>query len=750
MDKSSQVFRFTVIRSAEATPTDKSLSIPSVKDLGGVKKAKALADETEKTFLGITPREFPIEEIAGNNPLNTLSAILKYGKNSELVNRIVNSMGSLMTPISDNKKVLVIEDNPKTKPYFGPVGIGELRVVEQHLIGYEAGDIAHIENVLASELRERKHKHVTEEEIFEAIEEEQTQSMEQNLQTAERLELSTAARDEINSRSSLEAGLSISARYGPSIEVDSSLNYSRENAKQSARERASSYAQEITEQAVSRTESSVKTKREVRRRNEVTQKNTHSFDNSAADSKNIVGIYQYINKHYKMKLVNRGKRLLYEFILPSPGAFLRELGKPDLQSELQLPRRPNLNINSITSENYTNLLRIHANTLTGLPVPPTTKIVAVEPFQDRDKGGSSSNSDTKGSQRFLEQGSIPIEAGYFASSANVSIIAWSQHEINPIMELVIGKQSEKFDGNSNAASNMRRDDPKNPFTMNDLGDQTGSIGYSFFARHDASVQVVIELVCEPTPELVLDWKHKIYDAVMDDYKTKLSEYKSALAEEKSVSSYTNDFASSPQSLRELEHNELKRLCLQLFGQETDLADPLNEGGVPFVMEKDEAPLEEGDDLIDVEKMTPFSRELRFAEQAFEWTNLTYTLYPYYWNDAADWKELLHLKHQDSEHATFLRAGAARVLVPVRENWHRKVHSVLVHGAKALDFIDEINVTSPLWLPLWQEIEESQNPSSQNRVVEKCWDVKVPTNLVMLKEDSELPTFDTPDDCPPST
>jgi hypothetical protein len=36
-----------------------------------------------------------------------------------------------------------------------PIGVGDLQVVRQKLIGYEPGDISHIENVLEGELLRR-------------------------------------------------------------------------------------------------------------------------------------------------------------------------------------------------------------------------------------------------------------------------------------------------------------------------------------------------------------------------------------------------------------------------------------------------------------------------------------------------------------------------------------------------------------------------------------------------------------------
>ncbi len=48
-----------------------------------------------------------------------------------------------------------------------------------------------------------------------------------------------------------------------------------------------------------------------------------AFDNTKGDDDNIVGVYRYIDNVYSAQIVNYGKRLMLEFIIPEPAAFLR-------------------------------------------------------------------------------------------------------------------------------------------------------------------------------------------------------------------------------------------------------------------------------------------------------------------------------------------------------------------------------------------------------------------------------------------
>ncbi|NNE05571.1 MAG: hypothetical protein HKN15_07610, partial [Xanthomonadales bacterium] len=652
MSIAPEVFRFAVIRSPQAVTTKSDTDLPTMDDLGGQEEARRLAKQVEKKYSESADSDASIASVIGSDdPRHVLVALLRFGRSATLLNKLAKHLkeqGGAVSVTDERGGPLIVrgeligrrgsvlpDSTPdlERKPHFGPVGVGDLKVVEQHLLRYEPGEIAHIENVLESEERTREHTLVTERELVVSEELEQSEYMEQDLKTAERFELQTSARDEISQRSKLEAGLNVTASYGPTVEVEASLDYSRENSRQAARERASNFAQEVTEHAVRRTEEKMSRKREERSRTSTEHVNTHKFVNTGPEAKNITGIYRYVDKVYQMKLVNRGVRFFYEFIVPTPGAFLREMARQAPTTQLKEPRKPSERVTSITASSYPGILQKYQ--LGGIAPPPAGKVVVTEFFSNRDTGDS-------GAQRFLKEGSLTIPADYMAKRAKVSIIAWRQHRTDPEMELVLGEKEISFSGQTGTSrhDDIRRDPPLTMMNLADLGDQRESIGYVFFAQHDSTVQVKMEVTCVPTPESLREWQHGVYDAIIDDYRSRLSEYHAALQEETNAAAVTLDVELPPQVLRKREQDELKRLCLQLMGQEADLADPLHEGGTAFVMEEGEAPLEEGETLIDVDKLSSLSREIRFAEQAFEWVNMTYTLYPYYWADETEWEELL--------------------------------------------------------------------------------------------------------------
>ncbi len=64
--------------------------------------------------------------------------------------------------------------------------------------------------------------------------------------------------------------------------------------------------------------------------------------------------------------------------------------------------------------------------------------------------------------------------------------------------------------------------------------------------------------------------------------------------------------------------------------------------------------------------------IKFLHQAIEWENVNYVLYPYFWTypdkDRLDFKQFLY--HADYVHRSFLRAGAARVVLTVRPSFEK--------------------------------------------------------------------------------
>ena len=739
-----EVFRFSVLRPPESKPTSRMVTLPRaerVEERLGSETMASIA-RTNGRNLGLLDADMRTRLAAGLALIDDATILERLAADVRRIEEIED--GVLTVAFGDDDRD---DAEPVSHPAIRPVGVSDLYLVEQDLLRYEAGEIAHVENVMATETRERRHTVTTEDEETFLDEVESETSSEQDLHTAERFELSTAAKEASQTNMSLNASLDVKAKYGPTIEVASGLRFSLENSRSRSTETASTFAREVTERAVSRTSEKVKQSRTTRSLRRVEHFNKHGFENTAQGASHISGIYQYLDKVYRMRLMNHGPRFFYEFLVPSPGAFLRELGSAaalDLPPE---PPKPTVRAESITPSNYKTLMK--SNGISSVTPPPETRMAVAVTMNDSDSGSD-------GAQSFRKEDKLTIPPDYVVNEFVVSVITFKKHTTDPTIEVVVGEASFTSPGGSRPDGGLSRDAPLTPQIVRGVGGYANEVGWMVHVRHDSTVQIKIEAVCDPSPEKMEEWRLSVYDKIMQKYQEDLAEWRSEVGAIEAQESFETEMSLERADVyRQIERDELKRLCLQLIGQTADAADPMHEGGTTLVMEKGESPLDEGqgDQLIDLGRLRPFSQEVLFAEQAFEWESMSFQTYPYYWNDPADWREMMLLQHDDPEHEAFLKAGAARVLVPIRPNFERRVHNFLSLGRPALSYTGEVNISSPEWVPLLAEIAEAEEARRRAATgegesapppfprEEGRWIAKVPTNLVKLRDDSSLPVFD---------
>lgn len=71
--------------------------------------------------------------------------------------------------------------------------------------------------------------------------------------------------------------------------------------------------------------------------------------------------------------------------------------------------------------------------------------------------------------------------------------------------------------------------------------------------------------------------------------------------------------------------------------------------------------------------------IKFLHQAVEWENVQYVLYPYFWVNPGEWQLKLDLRHRDPVHEAFLKAGSARVVLPVRPGFEARFAMFMERG-----------------------------------------------------------------------
>jgi hypothetical protein len=122
--------------------------------------------------------------------------------------------------------------------------------------------------------------------------------------------------------------------------------------------------------------------------------------------------------------------------------------------------------------------------------------------------------------------------------------------------------------------------------------------------------------------------------------------------------------------------------------------------------------------------------------------MTYQFYPYFWGRKSNWIRTRGIKDTDPIFEKFLQAGYARVVVPVRPRMNDAMlyyyHTGQIWMGGPPPGINDLS-----YLSLADEIAEYEGKMDEDAVPVKdaCWEYKVPTSLVMLRQDpQELPDF----------
>ena len=560
---------------------------------------------------------------------------------------------------------------------FRPIGVADLMVVRQEIQRYEAGEVAHIENVLQGESKERTHRRAKRtEETFE-LETETTEESEKNLQTTERFELQRETKETIKTDQKLD--LSLTVKYGGFVDVTASAQYTLNKSQEKSKQASSNYAREITERSVSKVQERVREQRTRTVVEEFEEKNLHGINN-AGGTGHVVGVYRWVDKKYQAQVFNYGKRLMFEFIVPEPAAFTiaaasllaREgeaLVKPD-------PFRHRAK--EITEFNFWGLAQKYG--ATDIEPPP-------ERYRVVGKGLTKQTEDKK--IDLNEVNEIEIPKGYKAISGYV---------LSPFIYFEDKKKAGLSIAIGNDYRNMQPSDFVN-WAFNMQG-ETGSLSIGVQGFKISSYIVVISIRCQRTERELDEWRIRTHAAIHQAYLNQLAEYEERLAAA-AINDGIEIEGRNPAQNREVEQAELRKSALMLLTEKTSPRFD-NNGAIR------ETPTGafRGYPELDFEEANTEGPYMQFFEQAFEWDQIMYTFYPYFWARKSRWPLLQQLQDTDPLYARFLQAGAARVLIPIRPGYEEAIFYYLDTGI-AWKGSGPPPVTSPLYLPIVEEIKEQQ-------------------------------------------
>lgn len=622
----------------------------------------------------------------------------------------------------------ILAEDLRARGYIKPLGVGDLKVVKQKLKKYVAGEVAHIENVLLGETKERKHRVLDRTEDIFTITNETDEETTKDTQTTERFELKKESEKTLQEQMSVQAGVTVTSSFGP-VTTGAHGDFAYGTSNQESAKNSSNFAREVIDKAVSKIQKKTKEERTTKKLHEVEEINTHGFANVGGVG-NISGIYRWVDKIYDAQIYNYGKRLMFEFIVPEPSAFYEYAQTVKEPTTVSRPMPLDLNSpEEIDDKNY--LSYIKAYNVQGItPPPPENKTVSTSIVKDGMRNDGTAHS--------VNVKDLVVPLGYMASKG-VWFDCSAYHKVEPRLQVIIGNEIHNLIGNSivniNGTNSIkirtRRDmdptDPKPDYPVRLATFYEGPVQISVNSYDVLSYAINVHLLVVRTEETLLQWKIQVYEKIVASYNAAMAEYEQKVAAQASL----NEIAihgQNPRINREIEQTELKKHCLKM------LMDPRLYGKFDSMDSKPNGePVFSNIDAYNEGKI------IQFFEQAFEWQNLTYLFFPYFWSKHEKWIHKSKIYDTDPLFTKFLQSGAARVVIPVPLAYTNAILHYIETG-EIWNGGDPPTLNDPLYISIAEEFKNQTDDLANATPEGAAWEVTLPTTLVWLQPDMELPNF----------
>lgn len=581
-----------------------------------------------------------------------------------------------------------------------PVGIGDLLLVREHVLRYEGGELAHTESVMKSEKITRSTRRLDRTETTLTQETETTNERTSDTQTTERFDLKRETSDTIKTDSQLKAGLSVDAKYGPLTEIKANTDFATSTTTESAAKQASEFSKEIVDRSTSKLTERILERQTVTTLSEFEEDYAHEFDNTAGTG-HITGIYQWIDKVMEAQVFNYGRRLLFDVTVPEPGTnfVLSQSHSNDALNAITKPPEFTARASDLDEGSYLVWAKLYD--ATGLEPPPPPIKTYTKSFDAvvTDSPWESSKSDT-----------LAIDDGYSAEHALFAYDCW--YHSNEYWGVLIG--------------NQRQEVFTAPQTYLTMAGELGSLPIAYDAHGVEELAATIEVFCTRTDTAWKAWQLKVHAAITQAYVAKVQAYEQALSEARAAA--TDQVAGqNPEFNARVVAMELRRQVLALMtGQQFD-----GFGALELSAEGYAQP-----DPARAAIQMPY---VRFFEEAFEWERILYFYYPYFWGWKPGWKNKFLLDDVDPAFGDFLRAGACRVVFPVRPGFEAAVIHYLETG-EIWNGGPPPDITSSMYVSIVAEIQEATNAPAGEQPVGDPWEYRLPTTLVRLRPNDDLPIW----------
>jgi hypothetical protein len=667
-------------------------------------------------------------------------------------------------------------------------GVTDLSVVRSEWNRYVLGEIANVVNVLPGETLATRSRHMEETVQTQSTTDQQTTSQTTDNSQTTTQTLSSTATNDASVNIGVHGQVETSGQYGPT-NVQTNVGAQAQFASSSSNSTSLTKSIQTVDRSVKTVAETITQAQSTRTTIKDTSHEKHSLQNPGTTV--TVGKYRWLSEVQRVQLVNYPNRFIVEFELPEPGAWLKYAltNQPDAPWNNPDPGTFGINTTdarldpndttppdlSCTPLRPTDITPKFAAGLAarwraqGVTAPPPQTIVLGNSYAVSSQTGPITSNDN----------TISIPDGYKADLwwVDVAFEGGNDNQHDTVVRIGVGASAATFTVTGVGASLLASGNQSAFAASQKLGATTGVIptssgpvssgsssqsgipignlntgtipvyAYGHYVGGDYPGSSKTGTVCvtfnitvqcsqlssdqDPNNagQPFVSWQLSTFNTLAAAYDTLMQAHDQERAER--LQSQAGPLVVGPPALNlSRAVAELKRLAIQsLLGQ------PFQGYTIwqpdPFGVTQ---PTLDPSNSLNIAS----SPVIQFFEQAFEWENIVYICYPYFWGGQSRWISNATSASADPVFDQLLNAGSARLVVPARPGFEHAVNYFL-YTSCVWTGQNPPGPNDPGYLSVADEIQSIQVGATDGTPVYPSWEIVLPTTLLWADTDPSLPS-----------
>jgi hypothetical protein len=528
-----------------------------------------------------------------------------------------------------------------------PVGLLHLERISFIPAGIERGELVHSVPLSPNEEVNISHKEWSNtSEEFERIVTDFIEAYSEEGVT-EKSELAQSTTSQNQHSSGFNLGVTASGGYGP-VTISTTVGFNVADSSSNSQQLSRNQSNELTRKASTRTKKEHKTSFKVASASGTEDQAVRKIVNPFPDRATRVDYYQLIRK-WRVDLYRYGVRLTYDLTIPEPGSDIltKILQIQALAAALQqgfnapestLPwARFDLTPDQVQRWNYESLAAQY-----GVVVepPPVNDYSIVRQFTH-----NWPNKDAANDSDYISF-SVDVPDSYEVVGFAFAWQRWAWEDEDWHFDLFPD--------------------------MNSWLGRWGSLSLAAGTKYVSAFIIDLTLSLQLRSAAFDAWQMRVWGTLREAAQARYEENRAMLKNE--LAKLEEELgAQDALSLRKIEREEVMKGVLRwLFGPTFSFVPP----GLPAdLYGPDQAVIDDATWA----KVLAQGETIKFLHHAIEWENMLYFLYPYFWSHTSRWEFKKYLDHPDFMHRSFLKSGAARVVMTIRPGFERDFVSFLETG-----------------------------------------------------------------------